>query len=181
MVKANNRSGDYFLGRPDGWQSVRDSVFVVSLLHSPASIQISSGGSLYQYAAPAGASSHEAPMSPGEQSFSVSRDGTTILAGASLKPIIDGCVCGLYNFNAYGNPVIHKPPSGRSTIESNSCCAVGTLPPSTLDPLQADGLASFSQGLQVQTCRPTPSLMALGRTNSASLAPPVWTDLDGSS
>ncbi|KAJ5335775.1 Glycoside hydrolase family 71 [Penicillium brevicompactum] len=118
MAQANNRSGDYFLGRPDGWQSVRDSVFVVSLLRSPASIQIGSGGSLYQYAAPAGASSHEAPMSPGEQSFSISRDGTTILAGVSLKPIIDGCVCGLYNFNAYGNPLIPKPAPGRSTIGS---------------------------------------------------------------
>lgn len=102
MVPANNGSGNYFMGRPDGWQSMADSVFVVSLLTSPATVQVNSGGTVYNYDAPAGASAKEVPMGVGAQSFAVMRDGQTILSGTSLKEIINGCVCGLYNFNAYG-------------------------------------------------------------------------------
>jgi hypothetical protein len=36
------------------------------------------------------------------QSFSINRNDQVVLSGTSLKPIIDSCVCGLYNFNAYG-------------------------------------------------------------------------------
>lgn len=36
--------------------------------------------------------------------------------------------------------------------------AVGSLPAGFSDPLHSDGLAAFSQGLRVQTCRPTPTL-----------------------
>lgn len=102
MVPANNGSGNYFMGRPDGWESMADSVFVVSLLTSPATVQVNSGGTVYNYEAPAGASAKEVPMGVGSQSFAVIRDGQTILLGTSLKEIINGCVCGLYNFNAYG-------------------------------------------------------------------------------
>lgn len=90
------------MGRPDGWESMADSVFVVSLLTSPATVQVNSGGSFYNYEAPAGASANEVPMGVGSQGFAVIRDGQTILSGTSLKEIINGCVCGLYNFNAYG-------------------------------------------------------------------------------
>ncbi|CAG8096284.1 unnamed protein product [Penicillium olsonii] len=103
MGPANNSSGDYFLGRPDGWRSVQDSVFVVSLLRSPATIQIKSGGRLHRYDAPAGAFPQEMRMVPGEQSFLVSRGGKIILSGASSKSVLENCICGLYNFNAYGN------------------------------------------------------------------------------
>ncbi|KAK4871035.1 hypothetical protein LT330_000272 [Penicillium expansum] len=136
MVPASNGSGNYFMGRPDGWQSMADSVFVVSLLKSPATVQVNSGGTVYNYDAPAGASAKEVPMGVGAQSFAVSRDGQTILSGTSLKEIINGCVCGLYNFNAY----------------------VGTLPAGFHDPLLQDGLSAFKQGLRDQTCQPTPSL-----------------------
>ncbi|KAJ5369677.1 CAZyme family GH71 [Penicillium cataractarum] len=101
MVPANNASGNYFFGRPNGWDSMEDSVFVVSLLTAPASINVNSGGTVYTYDAPSGASAKAIPMNVGVQSFSVSRNGANILSGTSLKPIIDGCVCGLYNFNAY--------------------------------------------------------------------------------
>ncbi|KAJ5742636.1 CAZyme family GH71 [Penicillium nucicola] len=99
---AINNSGNYFLGRPDGWNSMQDSVFVVSLLRSPALVQINSGGRAYHYNAPAGSFARAVSMYTGEQSFSVYRNGQAILEGTSLKPIINGCVCGLYNFNAYG-------------------------------------------------------------------------------
>ncbi|KAJ5949348.1 hypothetical protein N7454_000932 [Penicillium verhagenii] len=156
MVPANNGSGNYFIGRPDGWQSMQDSVFVVTLLQSPASVQVNSGGSVYQYNAPAGAYAQAVPMNVGVQAFSVSRNGQSILSGTSLKPIINGCVCGLYNFNAY----------------------VGTLPPGFSDPLQPDGLAAFSQGLHVTTCRPTPSLGTIppiATTTSSTTIPTTTT------
>lgn len=102
MVSANNASGNYFLGRPDGWESMEDSVFVVSLLTAPASIHVNSGGVVYIYEAPAGASAQAIPMNVGVQSFSINRNDQVVLSGTSLKPIIDSCVCGLYNFNAYG-------------------------------------------------------------------------------
>ncbi|KAJ5943726.1 hypothetical protein N7516_003894 [Penicillium verrucosum] len=136
MVPANNGSGNYFMGRPDGWESMADSVFVVSLLTSPATVQVNSGGTVYNYEAPAGASAKEIPMGVGSQSFAVVRDGQTTLSGTSLKEIINGCVCGLYNFNAY----------------------VGTLPAGFNDFLLQDGLSSFKQGLRDQSCQPSPSL-----------------------
>ena len=102
MAAANNGSGNYFIGRPNGWESMADSVFVVPLLQAPASIQVNSGGTIYNYDAPAGVSAYEVPMHIGVQSFSVSRNNQTVLSGTSLKEIVNGCVCGLYNFNAYG-------------------------------------------------------------------------------
>lgn len=90
------------MGRPDGWQSMQDAIFVVSLLQSAATVQVNSGGTLYQYEAPAGAFAQQVPMQVGAQSFAVLRNGNSVLSGTSLKPIINGCVCGLYNFNAYG-------------------------------------------------------------------------------
>jgi hypothetical protein len=102
MVPANNGSGNYFMGRPNGWQSMQDAIFVVSLLQSPATVQVNSGRTLYQYDAPAGAFAQQVPMQVGTPSFTVLRNGSQVLSGTSLKPIINGCVCGLYNFNAYG-------------------------------------------------------------------------------
>lgn len=102
MADASNDSGNYFKGRPNGWESMEDSVFVVSLLKSPATVQITSGGNTKSFDAPAGAASFKMDMGVGKQSFSIVRDGQEVLSGTSLKDIIDGCVCGLYNFNAYG-------------------------------------------------------------------------------
>jgi hypothetical protein len=102
MVQANNGSDNYFIGRPNGYQTMQDAVFVVSLFTSPASIQVSSGGNTQTFNAPAGAQAYQVPMGVGSQSFSVTRNGQTVFSGTSLKQIINGCICGLYNFNAYG-------------------------------------------------------------------------------
>ncbi|QKX59373.1 uncharacterized protein TRUGW13939_06507 [Talaromyces rugulosus] len=137
MVTANNDSGNYFMGRPNGWEDMQDSVFVVSLFTDDATIKVTSGnGTAQTIDAKAGASIHQVPMGVGEQSFTVTRSGTTVFSGKSLKQIIDGCVCGLYNFNAY----------------------VGSLPAGPSDPLQSAGLQSLTQGLHVSTCSATPSL-----------------------
>jgi hypothetical protein len=102
MVPGNNASGNYFIGRPNGWQDMQDSVFVVSLFKSPATIHVNSGGNSQVFDAPGGAAAFEVPMGIGKQEFTVTRNHQTILSGTSLKDIINGCVCGLYNFNAYG-------------------------------------------------------------------------------
>jgi hypothetical protein len=100
MSPVNNP--DYYIGRPNGWQTVTDNVFVVSLLTSTANLQVNSGGNSQTFSAPAGASSFSVAMGVGQQNFTLTRNSETILSGTSLKDIISGCVCGIYNFNAYG-------------------------------------------------------------------------------
>ena len=144
---------NYFTGKPNGYDTMADSVFVVALLKSPGTVTIASGGNKPEaFDAPAGASSWQAAMGTGKQSFSLTRNGQTVLSGDSLREISSDCVCGIYNFNAY----------------------VGTLPAGASDPLSADGLVSFTNSLSATTCQPTPSLgaaMAAGGTAAPVAAP----------
>lgn len=144
---ANNASGNYFCGKPNGWETMEDEVFVVALLKSPAEVHVKSGNNTQMFRAPAGISSWSAPMGVGQQKFAVTRSGKTVLSGTSMKDIVNHCICGIYNFNAY----------------------VGTLPaPSTIDQLQPAGLASFSQGLNV-AC-PTNTLGAGSASSSSGMS-----------
>lgn len=136
MVPASNTSGNYFEGRPNGWEDMADSVFVVSMLTAPGVVTVTSGGNTQSFNAPAGASAWQVDMQVGQQQFSLTRGGSTVLSGVSLKNISPICICGIYNFNAY----------------------VGTLPAGFSDPLGHDGLASLTAGLHVSTCSATPSL-----------------------
>lgn len=136
MKAGNNDSGNYFNGKPNGWEDMQDSVFVVSLLKSAGSIDVTSGKNTKTFNAPAGASSFKLDMGVGQQKFSLTRDAKQVLSGTSRKDITDTCPCGLYNFNAY----------------------VGTLPEGKSDPLDAAGLVSFTVGLSVKTCSAAPSL-----------------------
>lgn len=100
MQPVNNP--DYYIGKPNGWQTVTDNVFVVSLLKSGGNLQVTSGANSQSFTAPAGASSFTVPMGVGKQNFTLTRNSQTVLSATSLKDIINGCVCGIYNFNAYG-------------------------------------------------------------------------------
>lgn len=102
MVPANNDSGNYFMGRPNGWETMQDAVFVVTTLTEGATVTVNSGDNVEVFDAPAGASAFQVPMGVGSQAFSLSRNGKVIQSDISLLPIIDGCVCGIYNFNPYG-------------------------------------------------------------------------------
>ncbi|CEJ83889.1 Putative Glycoside hydrolase family 71 [[Torrubiella] hemipterigena] len=150
---ANNASGNYFEGRPDGWQSMDDVVYVVSYLKSAGTITVSSGGQTKTENAPAGAHIFTVPAGVGKQRFTLSRNGQNVLDSTSLMDISNVCPCGLYNFNAY----------------------VGTVPAGESDPLQAHGLASLTQGLHVSTCQPQPSL----GTNPPGQNPPPTTTPPG--
>ena len=142
---------NYFTGKPNGFDTMEDSVFVVALLKSPGTVTVTSGGNGPQtFSAPAGASSWQAGMGTGKQSFSLTRNGQTVLSGDSLKQIMSDCVCGIYNFNAY----------------------VGTLPAGVPDSLSADGLLSFTKSLSA-TCQPTPSLGTATGVGTQSIAVPT--------
>ena len=146
-------SENYFIGQPNGAQTVEDSVFVVALLKSEGTVTITSGGNSKDFSAQAGANAFSAPMGTGKQSFSLTRGGSAVLSGDSPKEISDSCVCGIYNFNAF----------------------VGTLPAGPPDALSGDGFKQFSEGLQVP-CQPQPSLGASpqgGGAPPAGASPPL--------
>jgi hypothetical protein len=94
MVGANNASGMYYMGRPDGWESMADLVYIVTLLKSPGVLTVNSGGNTQYFNAPAGAASFSVPMGVGRQSFAVARDGQNVLAGVSLRDVSNVCPCG---------------------------------------------------------------------------------------
>jgi hypothetical protein len=158
MVPANNASGNYFMGRPDGWEDMQDSVFVVSMLTTPGTVTVTSGGNTQSFSAPAGASAFQVPMAVGQQQFSLTRGSTTVLTGLSLKNISPICICGIYNFNAY----------------------VGTLPPGFSDPLGHDGLVSLTAGLHVSTCSATPSLGTAPAPPTTTVQPTTSSTAQGS-
>ncbi|KAL8787627.1 MAG: hypothetical protein Q9195_007673 [Heterodermia aff. obscurata] len=134
---ANVDTGNYFQGIPNGADEVADSVFVVALLTAAATVEVTSGSNRKSFNAQAGASAFAVDMGTGQQSFSLTRGGKTVLSGTSLKDISSGCICGIYNFNAY----------------------VGTLPAGPSDPLQSpDGFKNFEDGLAQGICEPAPSL-----------------------
>ncbi|KAB5571806.1 putative alpha-1,3-glucanase/mutanase [Coniochaeta sp. 2T2.1] len=123
-------------GKPDGWDQMSDNVFVVALLTAPGDVTITSGSNTATFSAQAGASAFQIPMGVGAQSFALTRRGTQVLAGRSLRDVSNVCPCGIYNFNAY----------------------VGTLPAGGKDELGPDGLTGLTNGLKVTTCSAKPSL-----------------------
>lgn len=136
MGEASNSSGNYFHGKPNGYDDLEDSVFVATLLTADATLSVTSGGVTHVFEAKKGANAFSVPMSVGQQGFSLVRDSETVLSGVSLKDVQDECICGIYNFNCY----------------------VGTLPEAQVGALDADGLMSFTVGLSVTTCSAIPSL-----------------------
>ncbi|KAJ5300203.1 hypothetical protein N7508_007446 [Penicillium antarcticum] len=132
-IRSADNGGDSFLAacsRPDGANTMQDSVFVVTQLKQPALVAVTSGMNIQTFHAPAGIRAWTVPMSVGAQSFHVERNGKMVdeLSGTSLRDIVDNCICGIYNFNAY----------------------VGTLPADAeVDRLAPDGRALLKQGLRV--------------------------------
>jgi hypothetical protein len=133
MEDADNSTGNYFKGRPNGWETMEDKVFVTTLLTEAATLEMTVAGNTETVEAPAGAAKFSIDMAPGQVSFKLTRGGAAILEGASEMQILDHCPCGIYNFNPY----------------------VGTLPPGEPDELLPEGYASIMNGLKVSTCGPT--------------------------
>ncbi|KAH8693738.1 glycoside hydrolase [Talaromyces proteolyticus] len=128
MESGNNASGNYFHGKPNGYETMADSVFIVSLLTEDSQIEAKSGNNYQAFHAKSGVNAFSLPMGIGSQSFTVKRNGASILSGTSARDIINTCPCGIYNFNAY----------------------VGQLPPpKVISQLRPDGLSKLTEGLRV--------------------------------
>ncbi|KAG8362182.1 hypothetical protein FVEN_g18 [Fusarium venenatum] len=145
---------NYFQGRPDGWESMEDVVYVVSLLKSAGTVVVNSGGNSVTKEVPAGATLIKVNAGVGKQTLTLKRGGSNVLSETSLMDITNVCPCGLYNFNAY----------------------VGTVAASFSDPLDSNGLASLTVGLRVATCDPKPSLGSNAASPTQPNNPPAVTN-----
>lgn len=116
--------------KPDGWNQLADSVFVVTFLTAPSTLTVTSGSNTRTFSAPAGITAFQVPMGLGVQSFLLKRGSRTIFSGQSPLKVTNVCPCGIYNYNAY----------------------VGTLNAGAADALDSDGLAQFNVGLKSGTC-----------------------------
>jgi len=132
MQDADNSTGNYFKGRPNGWETAQDKVYVVTLLTEDATLEMTAGENSQTVEAPAGANLFSVDMAPGKVSFRVVRGGSAVLEGEAGMPVLDSCPCGIYNFNPY----------------------VGTLPDGEPDELLPEGYAQISAGLNVDKCGP---------------------------
>lgn len=92
-------SGDN-LSAPNGADMLSDSIFVATMLTSPATLTVQSGDNApVSIDVPAGIVTSNVSMGVGAQSFAVTRDGQTILSGQGGLNVKDSCVH--YNFNVY--------------------------------------------------------------------------------
>ncbi|KAL8991967.1 MAG: hypothetical protein Q9169_007487 [Polycauliona sp. 2 TL-2023] len=147
MEAVANPSENFFQGRPNGADTLEDSVFVVALLKQPGTVQVSSGSNKKSFKAQAGANAYAVLMGTGKQSFSLTRNGKAVLSGTSAKDISAECICGIYNFNAY----------------------VGTLPAGELDSLTSPtAFQQFAKGLKPGLCQPKPMLSSAGIATAAA-------------
>jgi glucan endo-1,3-alpha-glucosidase len=88
------------LGAPNGISMLSDSIFVATMLTSPATLTVSSGyNAPVSITVPAGIVTSKVSMGVGTQSFTVTRDGQTILKGQGGL-VVQGS-CRRYNFNVY--------------------------------------------------------------------------------
>lgn len=91
MAAASNDSGNYFNGKPNGYEDMQDAVFLVALLTADGTVTINSGDTSQTFDGVAGANAFQVPMGVGQQSFSLTRGSETVLSGTSLKDIQDEC------------------------------------------------------------------------------------------
>lgn len=116
MGEAQNPSGNYFKGRPDGADSMADAVFVISLLKEAGKVVVNSGKQSKTFDAPAGATAFQVPMGVGKQTFQLVRDGKQVLAETSLRDITDTCPCGCkFALISYQEYVTNVPTSQYTT------------------------------------------------------------------
>lgn len=88
-------------GRPEGYQYVSDTLFVVTLLTSPAQLVVTSGGQSSTFNVATGAVMSKVAIRAGQQSFSLKRNGLTVLSRTSTRLFTTNCPSNVYNFNVY--------------------------------------------------------------------------------
>ncbi|RAH45992.1 glycoside hydrolase family 71 protein [Aspergillus brunneoviolaceus CBS 621.78] len=89
------------LGPPNGISMLGDSIFVATMLTSPATLTVTSGSNgPVRIEVPAGIVTSNVSMGVGPQTFTVSRNGQTILSGQGGLAVQGQCNR-YYNFNVY--------------------------------------------------------------------------------
>lgn len=83
----------------DGIDTLQDAVFVVAMLQSAGTVTVTSGGNTQTFNAPAGASAYQVNMGTGAQTFTLSRNGATVISGKGGLDISENC--SPINLNAY--------------------------------------------------------------------------------
>jgi glucan endo-1,3-alpha-glucosidase len=68
--------------------SVADDVYVTTMLTAPATLTVNTGGSLFNYSLNAGINQTQTPFNLGTQSFTLTRNGSTIISAQGTQPII---------------------------------------------------------------------------------------------
>ncbi|KAF7876345.1 hypothetical protein EAF04_001438 [Stromatinia cepivora] len=154
MLDASNSSGEYFHGKPNGWETETDTIFVTALLKSPGNVTVVSGNGAFQFNAVQGVNAFTVPMGVGSQIFGLWRGGKVVLQETSPRNVTEICACGNYNFNAYVGRVPSSrakdqlPPSGTALLTSgirvppDQCVAVTGSAGEVGDD---DGSTSFSE------------------------------------
>ncbi|KAJ5164469.1 uncharacterized protein N7500_006299 [Penicillium coprophilum] len=88
------------LSAPMGAHMLSDSIFVATMLTSPATLTVQSGNNApVSIDVPAGIVTSSVAMGVGGQSFKVTRNGQTILSGQGGLAVKNSCV--YYNFNVF--------------------------------------------------------------------------------
>lgn len=155
MLAASNSSGDYFNGKPNGWETETDSIFVTAFLKSPGNVTVVSGSGAFQFNAVQGVNAFTVPMGVGSQIFGLWRKGKIGIQETSPRNVTEICACGNYNFNAY----VGRVPSSRGKdglssagtallttgirVPADQCIAVTGNVKEITDDL--DGSVSFSE------------------------------------
>jgi hypothetical protein len=88
-------------GQPDGWATLADVVFVITLLRAPGMLFVSSGSTTTLLSALAGAAGLSVLLQPSQQAFAIAWNGANVLAGVSLRNVGTACLCGIYNSGAF--------------------------------------------------------------------------------
>ncbi|KAF3935590.1 hypothetical protein ABW19_dt0203796 [Dactylella cylindrospora] len=113
------------LGRPNGADMLYDNVYVTTLLTSPATLIVKSGGNAaVTKSVPAGVFTSNFTMGIGAQTFTLQRNGQNLLSGTGGLEIKN--TCATYNFNPYVGSLSSNGPPPTSTTSRTATSTVST-------------------------------------------------------
>ncbi|KAF3910589.1 hypothetical protein ABW21_db0203193 [Orbilia brochopaga] len=113
------------LARPNGADFAQDKIFVATMLKTPGTVVIQSGGNgPVTINVPAGITLSSVDMAVGTQSFRLQRNGCDVISGNGGIPVAGSCE--KYNFNAY---VGELSPSGSCQPSPPVSTPTNTPPP----------------------------------------------------
>ncbi|GCB23199.1 mutanase Pc12g07500 [Aspergillus awamori] len=100
---------------PNGFQMLSDSIFVATMLSSPATLTVTSGSiGPVKVDVPAGIVTTNVTMGIGAQTFQISRNGQVILSGKGGLDVADRSK--YYNFNVFVGSVMGSSAAGNASV-----------------------------------------------------------------